>query len=286
MPGSAIDEAVIVREDHRPYLDLYKRSDGIFKIITADNLNLTAKEAKVVSDAVLEFAGRVPHVLLVVTGQHAQFEKEFIYSISSKEILSYTTAIAFVVKGVTERNIAGSLLATHGSAKPIMLFENENEAIIWLRDQFRRSAVALPGESVADALSGDGVTITTEIRHPLSLFAVYKRSDNIVVIVCRDYLWLTVKEINALIAMVKEITGGVPHRILVIVGRKTSIDKEARSYSVTAEADQYALATAVVIKSWPQRVIGNLMITVDQPKKPLKSFDSIKEAIAWLKVQN
>lgn len=99
---------------------MYKRSDGIFKIITADNLNFTDKEAKGISDAVLAFAGRVPRSYA-----------------ASEEAMRYTTATAVVIKSWPQRVIGNIILSVDKPPKPFKLFGNAKEPIEWLEEQIR-----------------------------------------------------------------------------------------------------------------------------------------------------
>lgn len=123
------------------------------------------------------------------------------------------------------------------------------------------------------------VTIQREIHHPF--FELYKRSDGIVVWITHD-LWFTTKEVRDFVNALREITGGIPNLVLVLAGRRSSIDKEGRTYLASDEAMKDIKAMAAVINSTALRIIANMYMTVDKPKKPVRFFDNPQEALAWL----
>lgn len=127
------------------------------------------------------------------------------------------------------------------------------------------------------------VTILRETHHPF--FDLYKRSDGIIVWVTHD-LWFTKREARDFVHAMHEITSGIPHLLLVLAGRRSSIDKEGRSYLASEEAMKDIKAMAAVINSNPLRIIANLFLTVDQPVKPVRFFDNSQAALAWLQAES
>lgn len=126
------------------------------------------------------------------------------------------------------------------------------------------------------------ISITKEMHHPF--FDLYKRSDDIVVWVTFDK-WFTIKEARDFVHAMHSITGGTPHLLLVIAGKKSSIDKDGRSYLASDEAMKDIKAMGAVINGATLRVIANMFLVVDKPVKPVRFFDNSKEAIEWLKHQ-
>lgn len=127
------------------------------------------------------------------------------------------------------------------------------------------------------------ITIVKEITHPL--FSFYKRSDGIIVEVTVDRANFTLKECEDVVAVTKEITGGVPHKLLFIPGKHITLDKQGRSFMASDEALENISAMAVIQTSITIRVIGNLYLIIDRPKKPTRLFDNTDEALDWLKRQ-
>lgn len=69
---------------------------------------------------------------------------------------------------------------------------------------------------------------------------------------------------------------------LIEVGALTVPDKETRKVSSSKEGSVYKLADAFVINSLPQKVIGNLMLRLNQPAVPTRFFSNVEEAQAWI----
>lgn len=116
-------------------------------------------------------------------------------------------------------------------------------------------------------------------------FHLYKRGDGIVVLTSEDSAWITVEKAKRFVIAIHEITGGIPHGLLFIPGRHTSIDKEARTYMASEEALRDITARAGIPKNVAHQIIGGLHITQDRPVKPIRQFDNISDAISWLKKQ-
>lgn len=83
--------------------------------------------------------------------------------------------------------------------------------------------------------------------------------------------------------------GTVPYHIIVIPGKYGGITKEAREMEMflkPAFQNQYSLA--IVVHSLPQRIIGNLFLSMkkNKPKFPSKLFTTEELALKWIKNLN
>lgn len=123
--------------------------------------------------------------------------------------------------------------------------------------------------------------IVREIVRPP--FRMWKGNDGIVRATTEDNVWLNINDAHEFLAMLEEITGGIPHRVLFIPGRHMSADKESRTYMASDAGMKYTSALAVVVRSVAHRIIGNLFIVIDRPKRPVQNFNSESDAIDWLK---
>lgn len=125
------------------------------------------------------------------------------------------------------------------------------------------------------------ITIKKHIHFPN--FDLYLRSDGIVVLTSKDNAWITIREAKIFVEAMHEITGGIPHPLLFMPGKYASVDKEARTYMASEEALSCIVARATIPNSLAHRIIGELHQKIDKPAKPVKLFDNIPDAIAWLK---
>ena len=78
-----------------------------------------------------------------------------------------------------------------------------------------------------------------------------------------------------------DLTGGQPHVILAITGKRTMATKEAREFSST-NIPEGRIAEAILIKSLPVRLMGKFYINFNKPTVPTKMFDDETEALTWL----
>lgn len=265
------------REIHLPYLNLYKDDDGIVMVNLSDNLHLTNKEAPKVVEAINRLTCRVRRAIMIIAGKNTSFEEGFIEYVAFGEKLEYK-ALAIVAHGIrTATDVSLD------SATPVWLFSNEKDATVWLKGQLKIPFPAPTDPDVLCAIHGEGIKIIDEFHHPL--FDMYKRSDGIIVRMSSDNAWYTIKEAKESAAALKEITKGNPHLLLSVSGKKSSVDKEGRSFAASAEGLQDIDALAIVTRNLPQRLIGNQMVANDKPPIPIKLFDNANDAIKWLKAQ-
>lgn len=80
-----------------------------------------------------------------------------------------------------------------------------------------------------------------------------------------------------------EVGKGKPFPNLIMLGRYFLPTSEARQYVGSPERSSKALAEAYVIKSLPQKLLGNFYIRFDKPLAPTKLFTDEKKALLWLK---
>ena len=80
---------------------------------------------------------------------------------------------------------------------------------------------------------------------------------------------------------IHNLTGGQPHVILAITGKRTMATKEAREYS-SSNIPEGRIAEAILIKSLPVRLMGKFYINFNKPKVPTQMFDNETEALTWL----
>ena len=100
--------------------------------------------------------------------------------------------------------------------------------------------------------------------------------------VLADYDEITLEDVKEQRKIAHELTGGKPHVVLAITGRRTSATKEAREYS-SKNTPEGRIAEAILIKSLPVRLMGKFYININKPAVPTKMFDTEAEALVWLR---
>jgi len=79
----------------------------------------------------------------------------------------------------------------------------------------------------------------------------------------------------------KILTKNERHLVLVDGKANLSVSREARNYAASKE-DRGAIATALLITSTANKLIGNFYINVNKPEIPTKIFSSEEKAVEWL----
>jgi len=70
--------------------------------------------------------------------------------------------------------------------------------------------------------------------------------------------------------------------VLMLADEMAQFDKEAMNFSASDEGMLYTIGDALIVKSTSQRIVANLYLKLNKPKKPSKVFNSEKDALKWL----
>ncbi|MDG1477554.1 MAG: hypothetical protein P8Q14_10445 [Vicingaceae bacterium] len=79
------------------------------------------------------------------------------------------------------------------------------------------------------------------------------------------------------------ITKGNNYAIVFDSGHFTSVSKQARELMTSAEIENKRIASAFVINSLSQKILGNFYLKVNKPNVPTKLFSDKGKAIIWIK---
>ena len=80
-----------------------------------------------------------------------------------------------------------------------------------------------------------------------------------------------------------KLGGEKKHPILIDAGEFSSVDKEARIFSASAESNLYTIADAIAYCNLAQKLLANFYIKHNKPVVPTRVFSNKTEAIEWLK---
>lgn len=106
--------------------------------------------------------------------------------------------------------------------------------------------------------------------------------NELVVIHLNDNHLYRKEECQEITRYVNALTDLKPHKLLVIPGKYTEVDKESTQYLASKEALEATTATAMLTFSLAQRLMGNFYISIFKPVKPVRLFSSLDSAIQWL----
>ncbi len=114
-------------------------------------------------------------------------------------------------------------------------------------------------------------------------FTVSLRSDNIIQITFSPNVIVKLNDAIDMVSAFAEVGGGKKYPLLFLAASDTNVKTEARYYAAGAEANTYTLASAFVVKSLAQKLLGNAYLSINKPITPTKLMNDEAEAVAWLK---
>jgi hypothetical protein len=109
------------------------------------------------------------------------------------------------------------------------------------------------------------------------------REDGIAVLNIKVNTEIEVSHVKRIVETLGEIGGGKKYPLLIVSEEFTLPTSEARSYIAKAEADPYASAEAYIIKSFSQKLVGNVYLSLNKPGRPTRLFTDEEKAVEWLK---
>jgi hypothetical protein len=108
------------------------------------------------------------------------------------------------------------------------------------------------------------------------------RKDDIMMILMKEHVTLNLKDAENMVSAFGEMGDGRKFLLLFIAGTDTSVNTEARYYASSPEANRFTIASAFVVKSIAQKLLGNAYVTFNKPITPTRIFTSEQDALDWL----
>ena len=113
-------------------------------------------------------------------------------------------------------------------------------------------------------------------------FYLWLDDDGILIAVNKPSILDTLKDATEKIAMVVQLSGGIPRPLLVDATETKSVAREAREAYAQAGKDGKVTALALVTGSVVSRIIANFFLNFHKPPIPVKLFNSRGPAKDWL----
>jgi hypothetical protein len=117
----------------------------------------------------------------------------------------------------------------------------------------------------------------------VEVFTIEMREDGILHLHADADKIITMELYRKMIDTIGEITEGRKVPILSTTDELTIPDDEVREYMTKPEANPYCIANALVAPSLPQKILGNILIRILKPARPIKMFRNREDAIEWLR---
>ncbi|HEU4716450.1 MAG TPA: hypothetical protein VFU15_01400 [Bacteroidia bacterium] len=126
-------------------------------------------------------------------------------------------------------------------------------------------------------------TVKTAGREDLG-FALYeRREDGVIVLHLENDLMIDLEKAERMNEALGRITAGIPSKILVLTGKYSSADKEARQLLSSGQKRLQIAKAGVVIHSLSQKLLANFFSNVHKPPFPVRFFNSAEDAEKWLR---
>lgn len=93
----------------------------------------------------------------------------------------------------------------------------------------------------------------------------------------------TIDDIKRNNEAVAEIGEGKAYPNLVVVDHFLNADADLRAYAASEESNKYTVADAFVVKLMAVKLIGNIYISFNKPRRPTRLFNNVEDAEKWLK---
>jgi hypothetical protein len=108
------------------------------------------------------------------------------------------------------------------------------------------------------------------------------RSDDLMHIAMKEHVVLNLKDAEEMVRVFGEMGDGKKFLLLFTAGSDTTVTTESRYYASTPEANRFTIASAFVVKSIAQKLLGNAYVTFNKPITPTRIFTNEQDAIDWL----
>ncbi|MBL4735581.1 MAG: hypothetical protein JKY18_09645 [Flavobacteriales bacterium] len=110
------------------------RDDGIISVHVKDDVDIVLEDSRETFEVVKRLAGGKKKPVLVLTGSGGTITNEVRKFSASKEAGEPTLAEAIVAKSLVHKLVVNFLIRFANMGRPMKLFTNEREAVLWLNE--------------------------------------------------------------------------------------------------------------------------------------------------------
>ena len=127
-------------------------------------------------------------------------------------------------------------------------------------------------------------TIATRIlrQETLTSAELFLLENGVLKVVVTEKFSMSLEQVIALVEGLERFAEGVSYPTLIVSDRLTTPTPEARSYMAGEGRTYFTMADAFLIRSLPQRLIGNFYLRFDRPPVPTRLFTDEQAALKWL----
>jgi hypothetical protein len=107
--------------------------------------------------------------------------------------------------------------------------------------------------------------------------------DGIARILIKEHVEVDVIHVKEIVNSLEELGGGTKFPLLILTPVFTLPTPDAREYIASAASNPYASAEAYIIRSLPQKLVGNVFLSFNKPSRPTRLFSDEAKAEEWLR---
>jgi hypothetical protein len=117
-------------------------------------------------------------------------------------------------------------------------------------------------------------------------YILYEIRDNILIATYKKGLKINLDTARKIVADRRAVMGNKSMPVMVLNQGVISMDKEARDYLSSEDANRGLKAGAIISDSVFTSILSNFFLSVSKPKIPAKLFTSQDQAMKWLQKFN
>ena len=111
---------------------------------------------------------------------------------------------------------------------------------------------------------------------------VWLDSDGILVVVNKPVAVHTKTHAEESVAIVMEVSAGIPRPLLIDISDVKTMSREAREIYANVSSKERVRAVGLITKSAMSRILGNFFLSFNRPSVPVKLFADSDLARKWL----
>lgn len=114
-------------------------------------------------------------------------------------------------------------------------------------------------------------------------YSICLRSDGIIQLAFEKGFHGNMQDAKIIVAAFSKFKSASKPGLLIIYDEDNTLSKDAREYIASENVCGILKADAFVVNGLAMRIIGNGFLRINKPKRPTRVFNSVTEAINWLK---
>ncbi|MDF2438102.1 MAG: hypothetical protein K0Q95_2478 [Bacteroidota bacterium] len=109
------------------------------------------------------------------------------------------------------------------------------------------------------------------------------REDGIARIRIKENIEVDVIHVREIVNALEILGNRKKFPLLILSSEYTLPTADARTYIASAASNPYASAEAYMIRSLPQKLVGNVYLSFNKPARPTRLFTEEAKAVEWLR---